>query len=356
MKQITALLFSWMLILPAIAQNVSKEYKFSREWKADGGTIFELVAKYQTFRIEFWDKDIVRIDFNMSTTDSKIQEEDFKEALQVSGDRMGNKLTISTSMNDLSSNSIWEWIFGSKKSKESYKVNNIVYLPRNLVSLDLNFNYCDIKMGAINLPAKIKSNYSTLFIQKSNKHTIINSSYTDIQLGEMSYVKINSSYSDLIFNVIDTLNLGSSYDDIKLSNCGVLQSLTLSYSDAKIEKAGYIKATCTYSDLKVNSLTQELHGTLTYSDLKINDIARNFSGINITGTYSDCLIKINPENPVNLSITDVNGDIDLKNTRLNITKRQEVSVTTNLTAKTKNATDASPFIKLNSNSCDLKIY
>lgn len=356
MKQITALLFSWMLILPAIAQNVSKEYKITREWKADGNTVFELAAKYQTFRIEFWDKDIVRIDFNISTTDTKIKEEDFKDALQVSGDRTGNKLTVSTSMNDLSSNSIWEWIFGSKKSKDSYKLNNIVYLPRNLASLDLNFNYCDIKMGTINLPAKIKSTYSTLFIQKNNNRTIINSSYSDLQLGEMSYVKINSSYSDLILNIIDTLSVGSSYDDIKLTVCGILQSLSMSYSDVSIQKAGYIKAACTYSDLKVNSLSQELNGTLTYSDLKINDIARNFSGISVTGTYSDCLIKINPENPVNLSITDVNGDIDLKNTQLNITKKHEVSVTTNLMAKTRSATDASPLIKINSNSCDLKIY
>lgn len=355
MKQIIALLFSWICIFPVTAQNVTKEYKISKEWKVDANTPFELVAKYQKFKVEFWDKNIVHIDFSMATTDTKITEEDFREALKVNGEKTGNKFTVTTSMNDISSGSIWSWIFGDKKNKDNYKINNTIYLPRNLASLECTLSYTDLRIGEMNLPTRIVTNYGSMTILKNKSRTIINAAYTDINLGDMSNVKISSSYCDFILNDIDTLTIGSNYGDIKLNSCVLLQSLSINYGDVLIQKAGYVKATSTYSNLTINYVAQEVNAVLTYSDIKLNDIAKNISGISITGTYSDCDLKINPANPVNLVINDVNGDINMKNQQITITKKHETGRIMTIEAKTKSAVDASPAIKINSKNCDLII-
>lgn len=216
-----------------------------------------------------------------------------------------------------------------------------------------SLNYCDLKIGEINIPTKIVSNYGDVSVLKNKNRTIINASYSDITCGDMSHVKISASYSDFILNTIDTLTLNSSYGDIKLSNCQLLQSLSINYGNITIKKAGSVKATGTYSDININALSQEANTMLTYCDLKLNEIAKSISGISITSVYSDCTLKINPESPVNLQINDINGDISMNNSQLIITKKHETGNVTDMAAKTKSATDASPTIKINSKNSDI---
>lgn len=354
MRLTIALTFNVFFMLSALAESGTKEYKISKEWNVDANTAFELVAKNQSFKVEYWDKNIVKIDFVLTTKNEKIDETDFKNGLKVSTEKSGNKFTVSANLDNISSSSIWGWLFNDKK-KEDYKINNTIYIPKNCSSLGFNINYCDLKIGEINTPLKVTTNYGSVSIQKNKSRTLIASTYTDIQLGDMGYLKINSSYCDYILNTIDTLYLGSSYGDFKISNCPFIQSLTMNYGNITIQKAGSVKATGSYSDIKINSLSQDINATLTYSDLKINDLTKNFTGAVITGTYTDCSMKINPENPVNFVINDVNGDVNIKNPYVNITKKSETSNVTNLTAKTKSATDASPIIKINSNNSDIII-
>ena len=339
MKRITALLFSWLFISFAISGNTATEYKITKEWKVDANTTFELIAKNQGFKVEVWDKDVVRIDFILHSGTSKIEEEDFKDALKINTERTGDKLTVNTSISELSSSSIWNWIFSNKKTKEDYSVSNTVYIPRNIASLIFSLSYCDLKIGEINIPTKITSNYGNVSVLKNKNRTVI-----------------SSSYSDFILNAIDTLTLSTSYGDIKLNTCSLLQSLSINYGNITIKKAGSVRATGTYSDININSLTQDANTTLTYCDLKLNEIAKSISGISITSVYSDCTLKINPENPVNLQINDINGDISMKNTQLVVSKKHETGNITDMSAKTKSAVDTSPLIKINSKNSDLIIY
>ncbi len=356
MKRITALLFSWLFISSATAGNTATEYKITKEWKVDANTTFELIAKNQGFKVEVWDKDVVRIDFILHSGTSKIEEEDFKDALKINTERTGDKLTVNTSISELSSSSIWNWIFNNKKTKEDYNVSNTIYIPRDIASLIFSLSYCDLKIGEINIPTKITSNYGNVSVLKNKNRTVISSSYSDISCGDMSHVKISSSYSDFILNAIDTLTLSTSYGDIKLNTCSLLQSLSINYGNITIKKAGSVRATGTYSDININSLTQDANTTLTYCDLKLNEIAKSISAISITSVYSDCSLKINPENPVNLQINDINGDISMKNTQLVVSKKHETGNITDMSAKTKSAVDTSPLIKINSKNSDLIIY
>lgn len=354
MKQIIALLFSWFILFPAKAENSARDYKIIKEWNVDANTAFELNAGYQNFKVEIWDKDVVRIEFVMETNSGKMDEEDFKNGLKINAERSPNKLKVSTSMNERSS-SIWSWIFSSNKSKDAYKISNTVFLPKSLSSLSFSLNYCELIIGEINIPTKINSNYGDVSVLKNKNRTTINTTYSNVTFGEMSHLKISASYTDFILNAIDTLTIVSSYGDIKLTTCSLLQSLNMNYGDITIGKVGYIKSTSTYSDIKINQLMQEVNATLTYCDLKLNNLSKNISGIAVTGVYTDCTIKINPENPVNLVVNDVNGDISMNNPQLIITKKHETSNTTNMTAKTKSAVETSPTIKINSKNSDLII-
>lgn len=352
MKQIIALLFSWLFIFPVVAESTSTGYKITKEWNVDANTAFELAATNQNFKVEIWDKDVVRIDFVMEANSNKVDGDDFKEGLKINAEKAPNKLKVTTNMNEPSS-SVWSWIFGNDKDKDDYKISNTIYLPKSIASLSFSLSYCELIIGEINIPTKINSNYGDVSVGKNKSRTTINTSYSNVTFGEMSHLKISASYTDFILNAIDTLAITSSYGDIKLTNCPLFQSLSINYGDITIGKVGYIKATSTYSDIKINQVMQEVNATLTYCDLKLNNLSKNISGIAVTGVYSDCSIKINPENPVNVVVNDVNGDISMNNSQLIITKKLETGNTTNMSAKTKSATDASPTIKINSKNSDL---
>ena len=360
MKPILILLANLIFIGGAFAEDAMKEIKITKEWKINPNSTFELVANKQNYKVEFWDKDAVRIDFIMKTNKSDFTAKDFEEMMSISANSSGNKLTVSTNLDLDKSSSIWNWIIKTKdkiiKTAE-YDDNCILYIPKNLSQLNFNISYSNLKIGEINVPLKISSSYSDINVLKNLNKTIISSSYGDLNLGNMSNVKINSTYGSFIIGDIDTLNSSTSYCDIKLSNCPFIQSLSTNYGDISIQKAGSIKTTASYSDIKIKSLQQELTSVLTYSDLTIDEIAKTLKAITITSTYSDNKIKINPENPINIKIKDVNGDIDIKNSRLQLNiSKSETANTTDITAKTKTATDASPTIKINSNNSDIIIY
>ncbi len=360
MKTVITILVSMFLFSGVAAQDAMKEIKIAKEWKINPGSAFELVAKNEGFRVEFWEKDNVRIDFVLKTNKSNFTKEDWEEMIETSATSSSNKLVIHTNVDIDKSSSIWDWIVKTKdkvSKSANYSTSNVIYLPKNISQLNFSLSYSSLNIGEINMPLKISSSYSDVSVVKNSNKTIISSSYTDMKLGNLSNVKINSSYGDFIIDNIDTLNSSTSYCDIKLTSCPVIQSLSTNYGDVTIQKVSSIKTSGTYSDIKIKSLLQELNATLTYSDLLIDDVAKTLKGMTIVCTYSDNKIKINPENPINIKINDVNGDIDIKNPKLQLNiSKNESGTMTNITAKTKTATDASPTIKINSNTSDIKIY
>lgn len=360
MKTAITILVSIFYVSFSFGQDGMKEIKITKEWKINPSATLDLTANKQSYKVEFWDKDIVRIDFTISSNKSNFTTSDFEEMLNISSNNSTNNLKITTSLNTDKSSSIWDWLVKAKDkitNQNKYNEKNIIYLPRNLTQLNLQFDYSILSIGEINMPLKISSNYSEISILKNSNRTIINSSYTDMKLGNLSNLKINSTYGDFIIDNIDTLFSNYSYCDIKLANCAYLQSLNINYGDIEVQNAGYIKATLTYSDIKIKTLQQELNAVLTYSDLDISNISKNVYGINITAVHSDTKLKINPEYPINIQIKDVDGDIDIKNPRMQlIISKSETGNTTNITANTKSATDASPTIKINSKLSDIIIY
>ncbi|HUM50981.1 MAG TPA: hypothetical protein PK431_04165 [Chitinophagales bacterium] len=360
MKPLLTILASLFFVSIGFAEDAMKEIKITKEWKINLNSTVELNAHEQFYKIEFWDKDFVRIDFIMKTNKSDFTANDMQEMLSINANTTSNKLSINTTIDIDKSSSIWNWIVKTKdKLTKScqYEDRSILYLPKNIAQLNLTINYGDLQIGDINIPLKISSNYSNITIEKNTNKTIISSTYGDVILGNLSNVKINSSYGDFIIDNIDTLNSNTSYCDIKLTTCPFIQSLSTNYGDITIQKVGSIKTTATYSDIKIKSLQQELNSVLTYSDLTIDEIAKTLKAITIVSTYSDNKIKVNPENPINIKIKDVNGDVDIKNSRLqlNISKNESETIS-DITAKTKSATDASPTIKITSKNSDIIIY
>ncbi len=360
MKTLTTILVSIFFVSIAFAQDAMKEIKITKEWKLNPNATFELSSEKENVTVEFWDKDVVKIDFILKTNKSSMTKEDFEAMIEVNATNSSNKLHVRTNIDIDKSTSIWNWIVKTKDKitkSAQYEENSIVYLPRNLAQLNINLDYSDLKMGEINVPLKLSSNYSDVSILRNYSRSVISSSYSDMILGNFSHLKLNSTYGDFSIDNIDTLISTTSYCDIKLTSCSFGQSLSTNYGDISIQKASYIKAAASYSDLSIKALQQELNAILTYSDLSIDDVAKSIKGITITSTYSDNKIKINPENPINIKINDVNGDINIKNPRLQLNiQKNESGTVSNITAKSKTATDASPTIKINSNNSDIIIY
>jgi hypothetical protein len=356
MKQIIAVLFSWLLVSSAMSQHTVKTFKITKDWQVTNNTAFELIANNQSFRVDTWENDFVRIEFILKTDKSDYTNDDYENDLNINAKKSNSKLVINTNYSIENSQSLWDWLFKSKSKNEDYTTGNIIYLPKSISSLNFNTNYCNLGIGGafnFNIPIHLKTNYGFVSMVLCNGITSINSNYTDIELIDMRNVKLNATYANLSLHGIDTLSVNSSYCDIKTSRTPYIGTMNSKYDDIKIISAGFLNLTSSYSNIILSEIWKGLKANLVYSDLKIKNISKSASELSINCVYSDCKIKINPENPINLVVNDVNGDINIKNSPLVITKKQETSKTTLLHAKTKSATESSPIIKINSKNSDL---
>lgn len=358
MKTAITILVSIFYTLFSFGQDGMREIKITKEWKINPNATFEMNAKNESFTINFWDKDYVKIDFILKTSNKDYNISNLINDLSINVENSNKKLSLTTSLKIENSQSLWDWLFKSNKKNKDYSTGNSIYLPRKLASIILNTNYCNLGIGGefpVNIPMTLTTNYGFISMVSCIGAISINASYTDIEIIEAQNANINTNYGNLSLNHIETLSINSNYSDIKIASCPFVKSLRSNYGNIKFITAGIVNLVSSYTDIKLYKLSNSIDATLTYSDIQIKEIAKNISSISIIGNYSDIDLNINAENPLNFSLKNINSNISIKNSQINITEKQEIGNTTTNTAKTINAISTSPIIKIIVNQSDLTI-
>lgn len=315
MKQ-SILTYSFLLLLlPVFAAETATEKKITKEWATTASTVLTFNAKYQDIEFAFWNENKVKLEMNI-TTNAEVDIEDLEEMISLTADNTGNALNINLKLKPGKSNSVWDWLFGSKKVDVSIK--NVLYMPNNLASLVVISSYADIKSASIPMPFTLRSNYGDINIEELKKPSIINANYSEIKINKAESLDITSNYGDL--SVMDADN---------------------------------IKITSTYADVKIDQLNNTFTSTNTYGDIKIKAIDKAFTKIKCTSVYSDHVFGLNDNNPIQLDVHARNADITKENLQIQKIEEVEENGVTIYKAKTKSATAASPVIIINTTYGDV---
>lgn len=251
-------------------------------------------------------------------------------------------------------------IGGQLKIQTKYSKGSI----GNFTNGELNFYDSDFNLGN-GQDIKLTSKYSKL--QFSNVGTFNIQSYDDkISWGNVQGdISIVDKYSDFVggtfnngkFELHDSkvtlkdgqnLQLKSKYTKFKFEK---LQSLSfeLSYDDkVEIASLGNLQSKSKYTDYKIGELKSGLSVNSYDDDFEIERFAGPLQGVDFTGKYSDITLILPESIEYRLEAYAKYGKIQYAEAALETNYYKEKNDEVEIKGKTKNASDSSPLISINS--------
>jgi hypothetical protein len=314
MKRI-ALIYSLLLfLLPhAFSRESSTEKKLTKEWQVKSGSTLTFNAKYQDVQIVFWNENKVKLDITVNSNTDKVSPQDLIDRIELTSENEGINLSVSLRLKPDKNNSVWNWVFGSNSKKIDVSINSTLYVPNSLGALAIVSSYSDIKAAIIPMPLTLNAKYGDVNIDELQKNGNITSSYSDIKIEKAGDLEVNSNYGDL-----------------------------------NIQSADYVKITSSYADIVIAQLNKSFICNTTYGDVEISDLAKTFSSIKCSGVYSDYIIGMNDNNPVQFDIHSRYGDIIRKGLQVVNVQEDESNGGSMFKGKTKSAGSSAPVILINS--------
>ena len=152
-----------------------------------------------------------------------------------------------------------------------------------------------------------------------------------LTLGDGNNLQIKSKYTKFQFGKLQSLSFELSYDDkVEIASLGTLQS-TSKYTDYKLGRL--------ISGLKVNSYDD---------DFEIEQFVGPLESIDFTGKYSDISLQLPSSTEFRLEAYAKYGKLQYAESAMETTYYKEKNDEVEIKGKTKNATDSSPLITINS--------
>lgn len=252
-------------------------------------TYTEIENKYGDIEVELWDKDSIRFEIEIIVHSDK--EEELNEMLNMI------RIDIKASSAFIMAQTNWSEDVGLFKkgflkidqevSKNArYKVNYKITLPINSElsvtnkfgdiyfskytgKLDIELSYGNLRAHELSNVRNMKMKYGKVKIKKLPQGRISLGSVKSFDIEESNELDIESSSSEINIGEIKILSIKSSHDDIN------------------IEKISELKGTSSMSDLIVFSLKERVHLISKYGSIKIKDVDLECERLYLEGVKTD---------------------------------------------------------------------
>jgi len=214
-------------------------------------------------------------------------------------------------------------------NSNNYSVNYEVWMPATC-KLDLTNKYGDIAVGDIENDVRLELKYGDGILEDIDGDLELDLGYGDIKLGAVNDVELDikygefkckssrdvdcdSKYSKIHINKARKLVSDTGYDDFFL---GEIETLINEghYDDFVIEYVDQINFDSKYSDYVIEEMGSGGVFNSNYGDLNVKKVNGLSRGLDIEGSYSDVLLRMNIPFNINLDskYTDVNIPKDLE--------------------------------------------
>lgn len=284
------------------SKEVIRSFHISRTASVD------ISNKYGKVVFNNWDKDSVKIIVNIISEGSrldKVQEnlrsvnvrfmgnEQYVEAVSSFGSGMG--------IVKKSAKQIAQSLNGANR----VKINFTIYLPKTCdVNIDNQFGdvymtdiegmlqaevtHGNFRATNIKKIRRLKVRYGDIRIDACNNANI-DIGFGDADLGDIKMLSLESTTASVLINSVETMDLISKNDHITIG---------------KVER---LTGTSTLSDLNLRQLNKSVDFNSKFGSIKMNKIEGDFQRINLTGSYTNYTIVVNPSINSNFKIELVNS-------------------------------------------------
>ncbi|KOS05539.1 hypothetical protein AM493_05445 [Flavobacterium akiainvivens] len=277
----------------------TKEKKISKSFNVSATAALDVANKYGAVYVTTWDQNQTAIDVVIKVSGDKQDQIDKRlNSIDVNFEATTAKVAAKTQI-------------GNFSGKVSMEINYTIKIPRKGTT-DITNQYGNVILGKMDGRAVLKVQYGNLNIDRLNgSKNEINLQYSDaVSIDYIGLTKINAQYSNLkIQTVGDELILSGEYSEVKLGSVKRLD-LKTSYGDIKIDSAQEIIGRATYSDVKIGTLTEMLNYSTSYGDIKVDRITKEAKQVTISGGYSDINVRYDAAWAFDFSAKVTYGDVN----------------------------------------------
>lgn len=309
---ILAMCISFILPHQAMAQFTdSKEIK--KEFRVGPETRIEISNKYGKVELNTWNKDSVIIDIKIKVEEKKLSKlEKSMEEIDFDFTNSQHFLVARTTVGENRSQLEKELLKFKEtllQSDGNVEINYTVWLPKtNILRVENKFG--DIFIDDFDGEVEINLSNGNLKSHDFSGKTNITLSFADATINKIKTGRLDCNYSDLYIREAESLQINS-----KSSTFEILEIKDIDIDSRRdkfrIRLADLVEADGSFSNFRINELTDRLTLRADYGDLDIEKTAPDFSNIYIDSKSTDINLYFNAESNFGFEITHIKSEVDL---------------------------------------------
>lgn len=315
MNQMTKYIFFLLFfgLIPGIifaqfteTKEINKRFKVSRD------TRIEITNKYGKIELNTWDKDSVVFDIKIRVEDKKLSKLE-KSISEIDFDITNSQhfLIVRTKVGENLSSLEKEF----QRFKETVlqddgkmEINYVVWLPKtNQLKVENKFG--DIFIGDYSGEVDINLSNGNLKSHDFDGKTNLTLSFGDATINQIKEGKLDCNYSDIYIKKAGKLRIVSKSSDFEIIEINELDADSRR-DKFRIRLADLIDARGSFSNFRVNELTDRITLRAEYGDIEIEKTAADFSNIFIEAKSTDINLNFNEKSKFQFEITHTKSATD----------------------------------------------
>jgi hypothetical protein len=286
-------------------------------------TTLEVYNKYGTIQITPWNKDSVYIKAEVKAYGPD------KAKLSKMFDGIIVNITDSKYMVRAQTeftqnmNTLFEHFKGMTSKLISYdskvEINYFISIPE-YINLKVENKYGDLYMENISGKLDVSVSNGSFKANSINKSCVLSFAFCDASINYISSGKITSSFAEITIGKADELDLFSTSSRLDIKRAGTI-NVESRRDKLFFNNTGRLHGKSYFTDFRLDSLTTDININTMYGNINVEMIDKGFESVNITSSYTDISLEIDPGASYDFDIRHINTFLVLPDKNAKIEKK-----------------------------------
>ncbi len=349
------------VLMPFMASAQFTETKeINKRFKVSPETRVEISNKYGKVEINTWDKDSVVFNIKIRVEEKKLSKLE-KSIDQIDFDFTNSPhfLIARTRVGENLSSLEKEFMRFKEtllQSDGNMEINYQVWLPKNN-PLKVENKFGDVFIGDYSGEVEINLSNGNLKSHDFTGKVELVLNFADATINQMKNGRFDCNYSEVYLKKAESLILGSKSSTFEIVELKDLDA-TSRRDKFRIRLADRVEADGSFSNFRINELTDRLNLRSEYGDLDVEKTATDFSNILIESKSTDINLYFSSQSNFGFEITHTKTEVDLchqmevKEEKKLDEKEGKIKISGNYGKKTTNT----PKLIINAVSGELNVF
>ncbi len=311
--KVLLIFFAGLIIPSQIYAQFTETKEINKKYTVNAESRIEISNKYGKIELNTWDKDSVIINIKVKIEEKKLSKLE-KLIDQVDFDFTDSQhfLIVRTRVGENMSTLEKEFLKFKEtllQSGTNMQIDYTVWLP-STSNLKVENKFGDIYIGDFKGEVEIDlSNGNLKSHDFENKLSLV-LNFADATVNQVGSAQIECNYSDLYIKKAEMLRLNSKSSNIEIAELNDLNANSRR-DKFRILHADYIDASGSFSNFRINELTDRLILRVEYGDIDLQKTAPDFSNFLIESKSTDINLYFDHTSQFGFEITQTKADVKL---------------------------------------------